>query len=179
MAGPRTRKPPEGGSAKGARKAPTASVQAEPGAEAPYPRDGTQAEKQASAKADTARRTDQAEAAQENAGQVDADGWGDSTGWWGEDTSVPLLEVTIDRRTGELVGLRDIPRNVQPATVSPRPQPRARTPRRNVRTGSRKPRAPGSKDDDPPLADLVGLAAASSRLWALVRRREARQSVAA
>jgi hypothetical protein len=36
----------------------------------------------------------------------------------------------------------------------------------------------GSQGDDPPLPDLVRLAAASGRLWAHVRRREARLRVA-
>jgi hypothetical protein len=59
------------------------------------------------------------------------------------------------------------------------PRPRTREPRRrNVRAGSRKARAPGSQGDDEP-DDLIRLAAASGRLWAHVRRREARQRLAA
>jgi hypothetical protein len=58
------------------------------------------------------------------------------------------------------------------------PRPRTREPRRrSVRTGSRKARAPGSQGDDPD--DLIRLAAASVRLWAHVRRREARPRLAA
>ena len=52
--------------------------------------------------------------------------------------------------------------------------------RRSVRTGPRRARAPASKADDPgPRPDLAQLGAASKRLWAHVRRREARQRLAA
>ena len=60
-------------------------------------------------------------------------------------------------------------------------RPRERRPesrRRSVRTGPRRARAPSSQGDDDP-DDLIRLAAASGRLWAHVRRREARQRVAA
>jgi hypothetical protein len=62
-----------------------------------------------------------------------------------------------------------------------RPPERQREPRRqNVRAGSRRARAPASKaDDDSPLPDVARLAVASTRLWAHVRRREAREKAAA
>jgi hypothetical protein len=58
-----------------------------------------------------------------------------------------------------------------------RPRDRRATRRRRVRGGPRRARAPGSQGDDPD--DLIHLAAASRRLWAHVRRREARQRRAA
>jgi hypothetical protein len=110
-----------------------------------YPKNGSQEQKQAWAKADTARRTAQA-----------------NTGWQGEDLTVPLLKVTVDRRSGQLLDLRLVPRKVpafQNVCVTTRPrEPRAR---RNVRTGPRRARAPA--DDDPPLPDrLAALATIST-----------------
>jgi hypothetical protein len=61
------------------------------------------------------------------------------------------------------------------------PLPRQRQPRRqNVRTSGRRARAPASSDDSSePPPDLAQVAAASARLWAKVRRREARLRLAA
>ena len=50
--------------------------------------------------------------------------------------------------------------------------------RRNVRTGPRRSRAPASSSEEPE-PDPIRLAAASARLWAHVRRREAHQRLAA
>lgn len=51
---------------------------------------------------------------------------------------------------------------------------------RSVRSRPRRPRAPASSSDDPePSDDVVRLAVASMRLWAHVRRCEARQRIAA
>ena len=69
----------------------------------PYPKHGTQAEKQAWAKVDTARRTNAAD-----------------TGWHGEDTSVQLVEYTVDNKRGEVINLRFVPRHgLMPATLAP------------------------------------------------------------
>ena len=115
----------------------------------PYPRHGTPLEKNAWARLSTAYLTDTAD-----------------TKWDGDDLSEPLLEVTVNRRGGELVGRRLVPRE-------PR---RARRAARTV--GAR-----GDPDSSEPpprrLYELGRLDAASSRLWHHVRRREARQRLAA
>ena len=55
----------------------------------PYPRQGTPLEKTAWARLSTAYRTDTSD-----------------TKWHGEDLSEPLLEYTVNRRSGEVVSLR-------------------------------------------------------------------------
>jgi hypothetical protein len=137
MAGPKTRKPPEGGSAKGARKAPARSVQAKAVAK-----------------------------------------------------EAPSVAVRVGRtyeKTGTLAAGTNVSGTAAPTTKPP-PRPRvarSREPRsRTARPGTRKARTVGargdpSSSDDPPLPDLVRLSAASGRLWAHVRRREARQRLVA
>jgi len=120
----------------------------------PYPREGTPVEKNAWARLSTAYRTDTSD-----------------TKWQGEDLSEPLLKFTVNRRSGEVVSLRLVPRQ----------QPRAQR-RRNAggkSSTSRDPPLEGS-DEPPPerLYELGRFDAASLRLCAHVRRREAKSRVA-
>jgi hypothetical protein len=148
MVDPRTRKPPEGGSAKGARKAPAGSVQAKAVA------------KEAPSVAARVGRT------YEKTGTVAA-----GTTHYGSSKATIGVNVASD-------GV------VHKAAPQPR-LARSREPRaRRVRQGARSARTVGargdpSSSDDPPPPDLVRLAAASGRLWAHVRRREARQRLVA
>lgn len=129
----------------------------------PYPRHGTPLEKNAWARLSTAYLSDTSD-----------------TKWHGEDLSEPLLEYTVNRRSGEVVSLRLIPRQ-QPRAQRPRQQAHAQ-PRRNAGSASSTSRDPPleGSDEPPPerLYELGRLDAASSRLWAHVRRREAKNRVA-
>ena len=124
----------------------------------PYPRQGTPVERNAWAQLSTAYLTETSDAK-----------------WHGEDLSEPLLEFTVNRRSGEVVILRLIPRQ-QPRAQRPRQQAHAQQRRDagSASSTSRDPPLEGS-DEPPPerLYELGRLDAASSRLWAHVRRREA------
>jgi len=150
------------------------------------PKDATPDEKWAYYKAQTARLTAAAEGKEfvpepiedESGKPVDVNaGWGNDTGWWGEDTSVPLLEVTVDRRNGELINLRFVPRkDVLNVVATPRESRAAGSRRRNTRTRPRKPRGPDGDSEPPPereLDRLAGFQAASARMVARVGRRRA------
>jgi len=185
VAGPKTRKPPEGGSAKGARKAPEGSVQGEQVAEARDERHPAE------------RAYDRALAALREAGYpLPAD---PALRWTAvsifaeryavEDLgSMPelLWECIEEARTEFLPKLTPELRSQlgrspkRPVFIfSARPHSsRRESRRRSVRSGPRKARAPGSQADEDPH-DLIRLKAASARLWAHVRRREARQRLVA
>ena len=110
--------------------------------------------------------------------------------WDGDDGTEPPIILTVSNKRG-VVDAR-----IDPAWVRARSlemarrdgggeftstRHRQREPRRqNVRTSGKRARAPASKaDDDPPLPDVARLGVASTRLWAHVRRREARQRLVA
>jgi hypothetical protein len=115
----------------------------------PYPKHGTQEGKEAWALAYDALHNDPA-----------------STGWEGEDTSEPLLEFSVDKRTGELVRLRFIPREAPPKGalyVAPTPR-ESRGGRSNTRTGPRKTRAPDDSESSPKPVARPPLTAAV-RVW--------------
>jgi hypothetical protein len=130
-----------------------------------YPEDGTPEEKWAWARASTALLTDQANTASEHvtAQWLDADGEDWENDGWAEDWSQPR---SVDAKTV-----------LPPARAQRAREPRTRRApvrRRNVRTGSRKARAPGSQEDSepPPASDLARTAAVSARLRAKIARRE-------
>jgi hypothetical protein len=91
---------------------------------------------------------------------VDLAGPVDSS-WDGEDFDEPLLHVAVDRRTGDLVGLRLVPRGQDrsrpvihvPARREREPKPRSRRARR---AGSSRD-GPRSEDDDPHELDAGGV----------------------
>jgi hypothetical protein len=89
----------------------------------PYPRHGTALEKNAWARLSTAYLTDTSD-----------------TKWHGEDLSEPLLEFTVNRRSGEVVSLRLVPRQ-QPRAQRPRQQGVAQQ-RRNAGSASSTSRDP-------------------------------------
>ena len=129
----------------------------------PYPREGTPVEKNAWARLSTAYRTDTPD-----------------TKWQGEDLSEPLLKFTVNRRGGDVVSFRLVPRQ-QPRAQRRRQQGVAQR-RRNAggkSNTSRDPPLVGS-DEPPPerLYELGRFDAASLRLCAHVGRREAKSKVA-
>lgn len=139
-----------------------------------YPWDRTIEEKNAWAKASTAYLTaqaEQADAAQADSDRdlTDAEEWDwEGTRWLGENKTVPRLHFEVFR-SGAIVFTR------RPARARmPRPRRQAQTTQTRRRAGGARSRdGPGSSE--PPLPDLGRLAAASSRCWHHVRRREARQ----
>lgn len=113
-------------------------------------------------------------------------------GWEPDDGTEPPLLLTVSNRRG-VVDVRIDPAWIQARllaqarrsasdndVVSARHRQRNRAPRGNRRTVRRRARAPTSRaDDEPePPPDVVRLAVASARLWAHVRRREAKQRLA-
>jgi|SRR5215213_11525578 len=129
----------------------------------PYPRHGTALEKKAWGRLSTAYLTDTSD-----------------TEWQGEDLTQPLLEFTVNRRSGEVVSLRLVPRQ-QPRAQRPRQQGVAQRRRNAGSTASTSRDPPLEGSDEPPperLYELGRLDAASLRLWAHVRRREAKSRVA-
>jgi hypothetical protein len=232
MASPRTRKPPEGGSAIGPSKEPAGSVQDKPVAEAspervadPTPpsvkealevvaRHGeltednldtlTPEELQAVSGCvkEFNSRLAMAILRADEAGDVGAvrDGWTSALGWLNMLFNLACTWKLQDLPAEEAETVRKQPVNAatwknlrRRARWHGRGRPRAEgrdipsrlgrgqhvrhARRRGVRSGPRKARAPGSRGDDDP-DDLIRLAAASVRLWAHVRRREARLRLA-
>ena len=145
MASPKTRKPPEGGSAKGARKAPAGSVEVKQVAEAPpYP-------------------VDVAPPGEDVVVTV------------GAATAPAIApQPTVHVKTGTLSVGATVSASHATARIDPAPPPRLRrtvrmprlarrreSRRRSVRTGPRRARAPGSKEgSEPSPSDLAALSAA-------------------
>jgi hypothetical protein len=139
----------------------------------PYPRDGTPEEKWAWARADTARRTAEAEAAEP--GEA-------TTRWLAEDEWEPEAEDGWDDGLwlmpvdpGDLVAVIRRPAPTRMPGTQQRTRTRRRSQQRARPGGSRSPPDDPSPSPEPPPKrpyELGRLDVASVRLWAHVRRRE-------
>jgi hypothetical protein len=111
--------------------------------------------------------------------------------WEGDDGTEPPIILTVSNRRGIVDARIDpawlrarrlsIARGDSSRDFAPTRHRQREPRRRNVRTSARRTRAPAASkaDDDPPLPDVAQVARASVRCWARVKRREARQRIAA